>query len=182
MCVILICDFPWTAGVCVWFSITTFGHICFSGCVRLVFKQEWQSDLYIKFVYKYVFFFENVGHTVHKLIMKKGIKSLKKIWDGKLFIMGDRNGFSYAPGKDYRIFLVTFTSSFCPTLTPCKHLQCTKKCRHLVLTAPALTLRSQIYLEPWTFYLMSKVKHSYEIYQLLICLKVSRSRNRIVEP
>ena len=31
------CDFPWTAGVCVWFSITIFGHTCLSGRVWISF-------------------------------------------------------------------------------------------------------------------------------------------------
>ena len=38
-----VCDFRWTAGVWVWFSITTSGHTCLSRRVGMIFKQEWQS-------------------------------------------------------------------------------------------------------------------------------------------
>jgi hypothetical protein len=38
-------DFPWTALVWVWFPITTSGHVCLSGCVRIVFKHSWLRHL-----------------------------------------------------------------------------------------------------------------------------------------
>ena len=31
----LVCDFPWTVEVWVWFSISTSGHVCLSRCVRM---------------------------------------------------------------------------------------------------------------------------------------------------
>ena len=43
-----VCDFPWTAGVWVWFSITTSGHTCLSGRVGMIFKHEWRSHECLK--------------------------------------------------------------------------------------------------------------------------------------
>ena len=40
---ICVCDFPWTAGVWVWFSITTSGHMCLSGHVGMISKHKWRS-------------------------------------------------------------------------------------------------------------------------------------------
>ena len=43
-------DFPWTAGVWVWFPITTSGHVCLSGCVRMFFKHSWLRHLCLKII------------------------------------------------------------------------------------------------------------------------------------
>ena len=42
----------------------------------MIFKHEWQSDLYIKFVYKYALIFNIMGQTVQKDLRK--YENLKK--------------------------------------------------------------------------------------------------------
>ena len=43
-------DFPWTALERVWFPITTSGHVCLSGCVRMFFKHSWLCHSCLKII------------------------------------------------------------------------------------------------------------------------------------